>query len=174
MFEFEIWEVSLISILSYINSLVLFFLMRLKHISKICILNQFHISRCKLLACANVTFEKMIRASNRTLKTTTSTKNSKTDAKMVQNKKNKILKKNRRQKKRREGRMVSKKVLYRFRDRKVLKVLECIERLHRRVALERGVDALRRVQNEARKIAWERLMVMKLCGVSWDFFCYCG
>ena len=104
----------------------------------------------------------MTRASNRTLKTTTITNNRKTDMKMVQSKKNKTFKKNRKEEKRVSGKVVSC-----FREEVVFEVLEIIDHLHRRVALERGVEKLRRIQNEAWKIAMDRWMVMKFCGVSY-------
>ena len=69
-------------------------------------------------------------------------------------------------KKIRKGRRVPKKVFSRSREEIMLEVMEIIDHLHRRVALERGVGALRSVQNEAWKIAWKRWMMMKFCGVS--------
>merc|ERR1712096_199109 len=57
------------------------------------------------------------------------------------------------------------KVLPCFEDRVcgaevVLKAVQYIDQLHRRVAAERGVKTLQKIQNNARKIALQQLMVM--------------
>ena len=43
----------------------------------------------------------------------------------------------------------------------VFKAVQYINQLHRRVANERGVEALQQIQNNARKIAVQQLMAMK-------------
>ena len=43
----------------------------------------------------------------------------------------------------------------------VFKAVQYINQLHRRVANERGVEALQQIQNNARKIALQQLMAMK-------------
>ena len=43
----------------------------------------------------------------------------------------------------------------------VFKAVQYINQLHRRVANERGVEALQQIQNNARKIALQQLMEMK-------------
>ena len=42
----------------------------------------------------------------------------------------------------------------------VLKAVQYINQLHRRVAAERGVKALQQIQNDARKIALQQLVAM--------------
>ena len=64
-------------------------------------------------------------------------------------------------KKIRKGRRVPKKVFSRSREEIMLEVMEIIDHLHRRVALERGVKELRRIQSEAWKVALEKWMVTK-------------
>ena len=44
----------------------------------------------------------------------------------------------------------------------VLKAVQYINQLHRRVANERGVEALKQIQNNARKIALQHYMAMKV------------